>query len=242
MAPNEKINVRAVLFDYDDTLMDVDEARSYARQVVAHELSLITNLGQDHVLRVIEDVEVRMESIGQFDRRVWFREVANVLGINLDDDYINELVRVYWNSWRLRSRLFPDVIPALSELRRCGLRLGIVTNTDGEPGLKRDRIRRDGVEGLFDVIVVAGDDTTHVKPHPEPFIRALQILDMNGGEVVYIGDRVSTDVPGAKAVGMHVGIIDRGGAVDFRVYGQGASGPDFVIHSLLELLQLLRCA
>ena len=242
MVLNEKINAKAVLFDYDDTLMDVDEARSYARQVITRELSLIANLDRGHILRVIKDIETRMESIGQFDRRVWFREVANVLGINLDNDYINELVRIYWNSWRLKSRLFPDVIPALSELRRCGLRLGIVTNTDGEPGLKRDRIRRDGVEGLFDVIVVAGDDTTHVKPHPEPFIRALQILDMNGREVVYIGDRVSTDVPGAKAVGMHVGIIDRSGAVDFRVYGQGASGPDFVIHSLLELLQLLKCA
>ncbi|GAB6945503.1 HAD family hydrolase [Vulcanisaeta sp. JCM 14467] len=242
MVPNEEINVKAVLFDYDDTIMDVSEARSYAKQVIARELSLTTNLDQEHILRVIKDVETRMESIGQFDRRVWFMKVANILGTNLDNDYINELVRVYWSSWRLKSRLFPDVMSTLSRLRRCGFRLGIVTNTDGEPGLKRDRIRRDGVEGLFDLIVVAGDDTTHVKPHPEPFIRALQILDMSGDEVVYIGDRVSTDVPGAKAAGMYVGIIDRSGAVSFGIYGQGVSSPDFVFHSLPELLQLLGCA
>ncbi|WP_054842688.1 HAD family hydrolase [Vulcanisaeta distributa] len=224
MAPNEKINAKAVLFDYDDTIMDVSDARNYARHVIAKELSLITDLSQEHILRIIKDVETWMESIGQFDRRVWFKEVAKALGIEIGIDEVNRLVRAYWDSWRLKSRLFPDVIPTLNELRRCGLKLGIVTNTDGEPGLKRDRIRSDGVGYLFDVIVVAGDDTKHVKPHPEPFTRALQILNMRGGdEVIYIGDRISTDVPGgAKAAGMYAGIIDRYyNIIDTGVHGHG---------------------
>ncbi len=184
MALNSRVNVRAVLFDYDDTIMDVNEARSYARRVITHELSLITNFDQDYILRIIKDVETRMESIGQFDRRAWFREVVNTLGINLNDNYVNELVRAYWNAWRSKSRLFPDVLPTLSDLRKCGFRLGIVTNTDGEPGLKRDRIHKDGIDELFDVIIVAGDDTAHTKPHPEPFIKALQTLNVQGNEVV----------------------------------------------------------
>ncbi|GAB6947974.1 HAD-IA family hydrolase [Vulcanisaeta sp. JCM 16161] len=241
MALNEKVNVKALLFDYDDTIMDVSEARSYARQVIAHELSLITNFSVEHILGIIRNIEIRMESIGQFDRRIWFREVVKTLGVEFGSDEINRLVKIYWDSWRSKSRLFPDVMPTLGELRRCGLRLGIVTNTDGEPGLKRDRIRKDGVYELFDVIVVAGDDTSHVKPHPEPFIRALQILNMRGNEAIYVGDRISTDVPGAKAVGMYTGIIDRYNNIvpGFNEYGN--SGPDFVIHSLLELLQMLKC-
>ncbi|ADY01511.1 MAG: HAD family hydrolase [Vulcanisaeta sp.] len=242
MVLNEKINVRAVLFDYDDTIMDVSEARNYARQVIAYELSSITNFDQDHILGVIKDVEIRMESVGQFDRRIWFKEVAKALNVELSIDEINKLVRVYWDSWRLRSRLFPDVMPTLSELRRCGFRLGIVTNTDGEPGLKRGRIRRDGIDEFFDLIVVAGDDTKYVKPHPEPFIRALHILGMPGNEVIYIGDRVSTDVPGPKAVGMYVGIIKRYNSLNTGDINDNINPkPDFIINSLFELLRILEC-
>ena len=241
MVPNERINVKAVLFDYDDTIMDVSEARNYAKQVIARELSLITNLDQDSILRVIGDVETLMESTGQFDRRVWFRKVVDVLNVDLDDNYVNELVRVYWDSWRLKSRLFPDAMPTLSELRRCGLRLGIVTNTDGEPGLKRDRIRKDGVEDLFDVIVIAGDDTVHVKPHPEPFIKALQALNMHANEILYVGDRLEVDVPGAKAVGMHVALIDRHSTHNAEINYPGGLRPDLILHALTELIGLLGC-
>lgn len=234
-------SVRAVLFDYDDTIVDVSEARKYARQVVAGELSLITGLSQYEVLRALSDVESRMESIGQFNRRVWFREVINALGAQLSDDYIDGLVKDYWRAWRLRSRLFPDTLPTITALRGCGLRLGIITNTDGEPGLKRDRINGDGVGDLFDIVIVAGDDTEHVKPHPEPFIRALHILNMSGDEVLYVGDRLEVDVPGAKAVGMHVALIDRHNTLNAETNYISGPRPDLILHELTELIGLLGC-
>ncbi|ADN49732.1 HAD family hydrolase [Vulcanisaeta distributa] len=241
MVHDKVIDVRAVLFDYDDTLVETRGAMDYARRAVARKISLRTSLDEYLVLNVIRDVEVRMESIGQFDRRVWFSEVVKALNIDLSIGDINDLVKTYWDSLRLRSRLFPDVIPTLGLLRACGFRIGLVTNTDGEPGLKRDRIRGDGVDGLFDLIIVAGDDTVHTKPHPEPFIKALQTLNMRGYEVVYIGDRVDVDVAGAKAVGMHAGLIDRYGTADPRAYGRDGARPDFIIYSLAELPQLLSC-
>ncbi len=241
MAPNREVIIRAVLFDYDDTLVDVSESRNYARQVIANRLSLMSKHNESYVLNLLMSIETEMESKGQFDRRVWLSEVANALGITLSSDCINNLVRAYWDAWRLRSRPFPDAVAALSRLRMCGLVLGIITNTDGEPGLKRDRISKDGLDKLFDLIIVAGDDTTHVKPHPEPFIKALRMLNMEGREVMYIGDRPSIDVPGAKAVGMRVGIIERSNSANPMINTPDGPGPDFVINSLTELPQLLEC-
>ncbi|WP_054853020.1 HAD-IA family hydrolase [Vulcanisaeta distributa] len=242
MAPNNVISVNAVLFDYDDTLIDAREARDNARRAVIDFLSLVSGLDKSHVLDVFMNIERQMEAIGQFNRRVWFREVASVLGgIRLSDHEVNELVKMYWDSWRSGSRLFSDVLPTLAKLRRCGLRLGIITNTDGEPGLKRDRIRKDGVYELFDLVIIAGDDTKHVKPHPEPFMKALQVLDMRGNEVIYIGDNVGIDVPGAKAAGMRVGIINRYNTVDPGITNYKDVRPDFIIQSLTELLQLIGC-
>ncbi|BDR91297.1 haloacid dehalogenase [Vulcanisaeta souniana JCM 11219] len=232
--------VGIVLFDYDDTLVDVGEAREFARRVVAGRISSLTGVGESVVLDVVRGVESRMESLGLFDRRVWFWRVVAELGVELGVDLINELVRVYWDSWSSRSRLFPETLPVLRQLRACGYRLGMVTNTDGEPGLKRDRLRRDGVYDFFDLIIVAGDDTEHVKPHPEPFLKALRVLGVEGREAVYVGDRVSTDVPGAKAVGMYAVIVDRSGSLGIDDLG-GGSRPDFIISSLLDLPQILGC-
>lgn len=233
-------SVRIVLFDYDDTLVDVGKARDFARRVVAGRISSLMGVDESVVLNVIRDVEGRMESLGLFDRRVWFERATAELGIKLGIDLINELVRVYWDSWSSRSRLFPETLSVLRQLRACGYRLGIVTNTDGEPGLKRGRIRRDGVHDFFDIIIVAGDDTEHVKPHPEPFIKALQMLGVEGREAVYVGDRVSTDVPGAKAAGMYTVIADRSGSLDIDELS-GDSRPDFIINSLSDLPRILGC-
>lgn len=96
----------------------------------------MSGLNKSHVLDTVMNIERQMEVIGQFNRRVWFREVASVLGIRLSDHEVNELVKTYWDSWRSGSKLFSDVLPTLAKLRRCGLRLGIITNTDGELGLR----------------------------------------------------------------------------------------------------------
>ncbi len=72
-------------------------------------------------------------------------------------------------------------------------------------------------------------------------MKALQVLDMRGNEVIYIGDNVSIDVPGAKAAGMRVGIINRYNAVDPGINNYKDVRPDFIIQSLTELLQLIGC-
>jgi FMN phosphatase YigB (HAD superfamily) len=45
-------------------------------------------------------------------------------------------------------------------------------------------------------------DQGWIKPEPSPFLAAIESLEMEPDEIVYVGDREDTDVEGAQAVGM----------------------------------------
>lgn len=64
-----------------------------------------------------------------------------------------------------------------------------------------------GAPGLFDV-VVCGDEVTHGKPHPEPYLRAAQLLGVDVTACVAVEDSrpgiASALASGARTVGVQV--------------------------------------
>jgi putative hydrolase of the HAD superfamily len=98
----------------------------------------------------------------------------------------------------LWSRTAPDTHDALTRLRAGGLRLGVVSNSDGRV---EEALRAAGLMGYFDVIVdstLAGVE----KPDPAIFRPALEALGVRPDEAVYVGDLYDVDVAGARAAGM----------------------------------------
>src|SRR5512135_919053 len=93
--------------------------------------------------------------------------------------------------------VFDDVLPALKELRRQGLKLGIISNWD-------DRLRRllRGLKlyDLFDVIVVSCE-----VGEPKPAAVIFQAAARQCGEtpemIQHVGDHPLQDVAGANAAG-----------------------------------------
>ena len=64
-----------------------------------------------------------------------------------------------------------------------------------------------GAEGLFDVIL-AGDVVEHGKPNPEIYLRALDLLHVKAGETICFED-TEVGVEAAKAAGLSVIMIDK---------------------------------
>ncbi len=81
--------------------------------------------------------------------------------------------------------LFPDVCHVVPELRKAGMRTGIVSTK------YRYRIEailaRGGLADAFDVIV-GGEDVLRHKPDPEGLHRALRCIGISGRDAVYVGD------------------------------------------------------
>lgn len=102
-------------------------------------------------------------------------------------------------------RVFPDVPPALEELRGRGLRLVVVSNWDWSLPLW---LERTGLSPSIDAVVssaVAG----HAKPSPEIFRMALELVGAEPEEAIHVGDSLSSDVGGANAAGLRAVLISR---------------------------------
>ncbi len=101
--------------------------------------------------------------------------------------------------------IFPDVFPALEDLRSLGLRLGIVSNWGWR---LPDLCAMLGLNSYFDFII-ASSRVGAAKPHPAIFQAALREAGSEPEETLHAGDNVAADVRGAQAVGITGVWLDR---------------------------------
>ena len=97
--------------------------------------------------------------------------------------------------------------------------------------MKMRRIRQQPFLKYLRTIVVAGEDTPDVKPSMRPFTLVAKRLSLQPRNCVYIGDSPSTDIKGAKAVGMMVILVKR--------RGPKGGHPDYLARSLSDAARLL---
>jgi putative hydrolase of the HAD superfamily len=106
-------------------------------------------------------------------------------------------------------RRAPQVLTTLQELRRRGFRIGVISNTIGEPGWTlRPVMRRLGFETLLDVWAFS-DEHVWTKPSAALFRWALDRLDVPPERAVHVGDGWA-DIEGARRAGLRAGILFTG--------------------------------
>lgn len=105
---------------------------------------------------------------------------------------------------RLWSAVLPGIPESLDALRGAGLRLVVVSNSDGsiermlgELGL------RDRFDAVLDSAVVGVE-----KPDPRIFRHALERAGAAPERTAHVGDLYSVDVAGARAAGIHPVLVD----------------------------------
>ena len=168
--PSRKVDVQAVLFDMDGTLLDSFE--QYRRALTA----------------AMEDFDVEPPSTQRIRGLIGLPglEVVRAVGVPSEQAY---KVWIRWAEWEGRLanlvRPFPGILHVLERLRAAGYDLGIVTS--------RPRISLDATQAALDLVprvdvVVTRDDTANGKPHPDPILHALQRLEVSPAQGIYVGD------------------------------------------------------
>ena len=125
--------------------------------------------------------------------------------------------------------LFPDATQTLSCLRSSGLQLGLITN--GSVRMQSRKLQCLALSPLFDTILIS-DVEGISKPDRQIFHRALERLNTNPAQAVFVGDHPEVDVAGALAAGMQA-IWRRDPSVSRMVEADG------VIEELADLLTWL---
>jgi FMN phosphatase YigB (HAD superfamily) len=108
-------------------------------------------------------------------------------------------------------RELPGSRAGLRELADTGVRLGIISNADGLIGgrLAEAEILQVGPGPGVDVECVIDSGAVGVmKPDPRIFHLALDAMGINASDAWYVGDMPGIDVIGARAAGMHPGLMD----------------------------------
>ena len=87
----------------------------------------------------------------------------------------------------MRPRAMPWARRALRDLRRHGVKVGLVTASTR--GVVEPNIERLNLAGVFQTAWYS-DDVERSKPHPEALIRALDDLGVAAADTVYVGDTI----------------------------------------------------
>jgi putative hydrolase of the HAD superfamily len=188
--------VDAVLFDLDDTLCAYRRSGGELLDIAFDDVGVepLFDIGAYHEqydehLGTVEDME-------RFRERC-FATLAEQRG--RDAELGREVARAY-AAERDQSNVevlegAREAVEALSADHHVGL----VTN--GMPDMQREKLAATGFDDAFDVAVFAGYDAP-AKPEPGPFHHALDLLDVDPGRAVHVGNSLRTDVPGAQAAGL----------------------------------------
>jgi putative hydrolase of the HAD superfamily len=107
----------------------------------------------------------------------------------------------------LEFRPYPDVQPALAELRDRGVTLVIASNWDCS---LPDWLGPAGIMELVDGVVTSAE-VGAPKPDPRVFERALAVAGVAPSEALHVGDKVDNDLEGAAAAGVRGVLLQREG-------------------------------
>ena len=167
-----------------------------------------------------------------YNRDVWWETLLKQLGLSkLKGPWVHETTLRYWKTYAGASPVFYDTMSTIHRLKKAGFRFGMVSDSDGTPGMKMKRIRQQPFLKSLEAIVVAGEDTPGVKPTRRPFTLVARRLGLQPRNCVYIGDNPNTDIEGAKGVGMMMILVRR--------RGPRGGHPDYLVRSLSDVARLL---
>ncbi len=189
----------AVVFDIDGTLYP-------SRRIARRSLSLVCAHARLFYAFGRARRELRRERPGQALRQRQANLVADMLGIE-PHDAARRIERVIYRQWPRcfgRLRPYPGVAETLQHLRRCGLRLGVVSDSP----FTRQKLAALDLVTDWDAVVSA-DDVGALKPNPEPFLRVVELLDVAPHDVLFVGNSYPRDVIGAHRAGMHAAHFTR---------------------------------
>ena len=221
-APEPKNQVarqlKAVLFDFDDTLIDWSGVRLSWREIDAPRIDRVLAYVNGNQQTSSDDRDRLLDLYLQRTREAWAEARESLRAPNMPQNPLCDLARV-WHRQRPAGQgsghprlqlecgagyavVFPDVLPMLETLRSANIKLGIVTNASQPMAMRDAELVEHGLIDYFPHCRLSAADSGYLKPHKRMFETALERIGTAADETVFIGDNPIADIAGAHAVGM----------------------------------------
>ncbi|MEY9861070.1 putative hydrolase of the HAD superfamily [Catenulispora sp. GAS73] len=201
--------IRAVLFDLDRTLVDLEGATRHG--ILAHLDALGLPAGDDEYLRwkEYEDVYIgryMAAELGfQEQRRCRARAMSRMA--DLSDADADIWFNGFYSRMTAALKAFADVEPTLDALAEVGVTLGIVTNMISAYQL--EKLHQCHIDPGRFACFLGLEELPAAKPHPDAFLTACSTIGVEPHEALYVGDEPITDAAAAREAGLRSIWLDR---------------------------------
>lgn len=204
------MSVRGILFDWTGTLAYQDRA---ARQDPV--LAICAELTRSQQLIPPDDIRSAVrELLEQFGDDIALgdlvRQACARAGATLAPGAEHQLSLAFAKAMLAGQELYDDARAILSSLKYRGYTVAIVSNLIVPGEMLQDHLVGLGAGGYVAGVATSGD-TGHAKPHPAPFLRALELLHLDPADALVVGDSLDTDVAGARNAGLDAILVARRG-------------------------------
>lgn len=187
--------IKAVLFDFDETLQDRTEAFEHYMDTFFSDFC--PDIDDNEIEKRKQEMRITGNG-GYVNREEWYASLikswewtdapqSSVLALHYDTKFGDHNV------------VFPDSPKLLKVLKSRGYIVGVITN--GPSVLQHHKLDTSGLREYLDIVVVSGDIGIH-KPDPEIFKYTADKIGLKPEECVYVGDHPVNDIKGATDAGM----------------------------------------
>lgn len=213
------MNYKAILFDLDGTLIDTTPLiiESFKHTVTAH------------LQREFDPAE----AIAFFGKPL--RDAMEFLAPDKVDDLIVTYREFNHANHDKLARSFSGITEVILKLHNAGLQLAIVTSKKKEMAIRG--LTLFNMDKYFNVIIGLNETVRH-KPHPEPVLAALQLLQLAPEDCLMIGDS-PFDIRSAKSAGVKTAAV-KWSAVPWETIL--LEKPDYILYSIEDLLDICNIA
>jgi putative hydrolase of the HAD superfamily len=230
-------DIRATLFDVDDTLFDREAAQSIVlKQIVTNLPGLFRNLEMERVeAAFFESDRITTREFDAGAPSDGLRNARSRLFLDLLDipeEHAEKITVLYVRDYPKVNAPVPGAVKLLDELSR-KVKIGVVSN--GLPDVQYRKLDTLGLRHRFNCIILS-EEIGIRKPDPRIFLLAAAKIGIQPQECLYIGDSYARDIVGAGQAGMMTCWFDRKQAAREKT---GVSA-DLIINRLEELREFFK--
>lgn len=229
------MDVRALLFDLDDTLYDYAPCNAQGLEAAHKKLQTSVEISFAAFMQLHDEARNYLATTlrGQaasHNRVLFFKYIIEQLRGELAPALVSDLYECYWQSFYTHMRPHPQLHQVLEKLSP-SYKMALVSNHTTLPQLKKIEILN--ISHFFPVVITS-EEAGVEKPDPQIFNLALERLEVSAKESIFIGDSLRGDIEGAAQLGMRT--IH---TVEYIGRKSESSPADHTIRTLPDLLDVL---
>ncbi len=226
------MEIKAILIDIDNTLLDFDKSANKASYNTAEKYGITLPDNYNEIFHRVNDELWTSLQCGDIEKpdiyKMRFRKIFDILGIDADSDSFEE-------DFRKEMREIAELVEGAEEiLKYLSAKYPVYTASNASRFQQEVRLKKSGLwqylSGMF-----TSEEIGFQKPAKEFFTFChKQLSPLSESEIIMIGDSISADITGAKNYGINtIWFNFKGETIDN--YGF----TDYYVNSLYEIKDIL---